>query len=69
MIETRGFVGLHAAVVLIPAVESRLGNLDSAADISEGLALSIPLLGGLELAKYLLGCVADACYEEVPSLV
>lgn len=53
-------LGLHAAVLLLPVVLGRLGDLDSAANVGYGFALADQLLSGLELAVDLLGCVADA---------
>ena len=56
-------------VLLLPAVVGRLGHLNGAADIGDGLALSDPLLSDFELANDLLGCVADAFHGEVPGPV
>ena len=64
-----GLLGLHAAVLLLPAVVGRLGHLNGAADVSDGLALGDQLLSGLELADDLLGCVADAFHGGVPGPV
>ena len=61
-----GLLGLHAPVLLFPAVVGRLGDLNGAADVGDGLALGDQLLSGLELADDLLGCVADAFHGEVP---
>ena len=64
-----GLLGLHAAVLLLPAVVSRLGDLNGAADVGDGLALGSQLLSGLKLADDLLGCVADSFHGEVPGPV
>ena len=64
-----GLLGLHAAVLLLPAVVVRLGHLNGAADVGDGLALGDQLLSGLELADDLLGCVADAFHGGVPGPV
>ena len=47
----------------------RLRHFDDAADAGNGLALSDQLLGGLELADDLLGCVPDEFHVGVPILV
>ena len=44
----------------------RLGHLNGAADVGDGLALGDQLLSGLELADDLLSCAADAFHGEVP---
>ena len=41
-----GLLGLHAAVLLPPAVIRRLRHLDDPADVGHGLALRDQLLGG-----------------------
>ena len=52
--QTPGFLGLHPAVMLPPAVIRRLRHLDQAADVGHGLALGDQLLGRFELADDLL---------------
>ena len=64
-----GLLDLHAAVLLLPAVVGRLGDLKGAADVGDGLALGDQLLSGLELADDLLSCVADSFHGEVPGPV
>ena len=64
-----GFLGLHPAVLLPPAVVGRLRHLDDAADVGDGLALGDQLLGGLELADDLLRCVPGAFHGRVPGPV
>ena len=64
-----GLLGLHAAVLLLPAVVGRMGHLNGAADIGDGLGLGDQLLSGFELADDLLGCVEDAFHGEVPGPV
>ncbi len=48
---------------------SRLRHLEDAADVADGLALGNQLLGGLELADDLLGCVPGAFHGGVPGPV
>ena len=43
----------------------RLGDLNGAADVGDGLAMGDQLLSGLGLADDLLGCVDDAFHGEV----
>ena len=62
-------LGLHPSVLLLPAVIGRLGDLDGAANVSDGFALGDQLLSGFELADDLLGCVADSFHGEVPGPV
>jgi hypothetical protein len=50
-------------------VVSRLRHLEDAADVADGLALGNQLLGGLELADDLLGCVPGAFHGGVPGPV
>ena len=64
-----GLLGLHTPVLLFPAVVGRLGDLNGAADVGDGLALGDQLISGLELADDLLGYVADAFHGEVPGPV
>jgi len=67
--EPFGFLSLYAAVLLFPAVPGRLGDLNGAADVGNGLALGDQLLSGFELADDLLSCVADSFHGGVPSPV
>ena len=64
-----GLLGLHARVLVLPAVVSRLGHLDALADIRNSLVQGGQLLSGFELADDLLGYVADSFHGEVPGLV
>jgi hypothetical protein len=63
------FLGLHAAVVLPPAVVGRLRHLDDEADVDIGLAQGDQMLGDFELAEDQLGCVPGAFHGEVPGPV
>ncbi len=49
-----GLLGLHSPELLSPAVVGQLRHLDHAADVDDGLALGVQLLGGHELADDLL---------------
>ena len=62
-----GFLGLHAAVLLPPAVVGRLRHLDDATDLDDGLALGDQLLRGFQFADDLLRRVPGAFHGEVPS--
>jgi len=64
-----GFLGLHPAVLLPPAVVGRLRHLDDAADLDDSLALGDQLLGGLELADDLLRRVPGPFHGRVPGPV
>ena len=64
-----GLLGLHAPVLLPPAVVRRLRHLDHAADLDDGLALGDQLLGSFELADDLLRCVPGAFHGRVPGPV
>ena len=57
--QSPGLLGLHAAVLLAPAVIGGLRHLDDAADVGDGLALGDQLLGGFELADDLLRRVPE----------
>ena len=63
--EPFGFLGLHAAVELSPAVISGLRHLQCPADVGDALALGDQLLSGFELADDLLGCVAGSFHGGV----
>ena len=60
-----GLLGLHPAVLLPPAVLSRLRHLDDTADLDDGLALGDQLLGGSELADDLFCRLAGAFCDEI----
>lgn len=64
--QSSGFLGVHAAVLLPPAVVCRLRHLADTADLDDGLALGDQLFGGLELADDLLCCVPGPFHGEVP---
>jgi len=61
-----GLLGLHAAVLLPPAVVGRLRHLDDTSDLDDGLALGDQLLRRLQLADDLLCRVPSAFHGEVP---
>ena len=46
-----GFLGLHPAILLPPAVVGRLRNLDDAAELDNGPALGDQLVSDLELGN------------------
>ena len=52
--EPLNLLGVHAPVLLPPAVIGRLRRIDDAADVGDAIALSDQLLSGCELAKDLL---------------
>lgn len=61
-----GLLGMHAAVLLPPAVIGRLHHLDDAADGGDGPALRNQLLCRFELADDLLGSMPGAFPGRVP---
>ena len=72
-----GLLGLHPAVLLLPAVAGRLGHLNGPAGIGDGLALGDQLLHGsllrrslgLQLADDLIGGMADSFHDGSPCSV
>ena len=57
---------LNPAVELLPTAVGRLGDLNGAADIGDGLGLGDQLLSSSQFADDLLLCVADSLHGEVP---
>ena len=55
--QSRGFVDLLTALLLLPAVAGRLGHIDGTANVGEGLAIGEQLFGDFELADDLASCM------------
>ena len=63
--QSADFPGMHAPILLFPAVASRLRHLDDAAVVSDRLPLGDQLLSDFELAKDLHRYVPGAFHNEV----
>ena len=64
-----GLLGLHAPILLPPAVVGRLRHLHDMAYVGNGLAVGDQLFGGFELADDQFRCVPGAFHGRVPGPV